>query len=413
MARFHFRAVAASGEVVEGDLEAASQDEVVEQLRRQGHLPLRAEPLEGGRATATGPGLAARLRQPLFGRARVTRKDLAIMTRELATLLEAGLSLDQAFRLMVDLVDHEAVRRLLQELLEAIQGGSTLADALEARADIFPDAYVSMVRAGEAGGSLDEVLARLAHHLDSSEALAQQVRSALVYPVILLVMAGLSIAILLTVVLPQFTELFESAEAELPLLTRVIIGVGDVVQQTWWIMLLALTAFLLWFRRALKTSTTRARIDRLLLEVPLAGELATKLDVARFSRTLGTLLGNGVPLLGAMAIVQGTLANAMLREAVEQAAAGAKEGQGIAQPLERTKRFPKLALHLIAVGERSGRLEAMLMKVAEIYDKEVQLTIERMMSLLVPTLTIGLGLVIAGIIGAILSAILQAYQLPL
>ena len=178
-------------------------------------------------------------------------------------------------------------------------------------------------------------------------------------------------------------------------------------------MLLALVAFALWFRRALRVPESRARIDRLLLAVPLAGELATKLDTARFARTLGTLLGNGVPVLQALSIVRPTLINAVLRGAVGQAAAGAKEGQGIARPLERTRRFPKLALHLIGVGESSGRLEVMLMKVAEIYDREVQLTIERMMSLLVPVLTIGLGIFIAAIIGAILSAILQAYQLPL
>ncbi|HEX6144124.1 MAG TPA: type II secretion system F family protein [Geminicoccaceae bacterium] len=412
MPRFRFRAVAASGELVEGELEAASQGEVVDQLRAQGHLPLLADPVTG-EPGAGGGGLVQRLRQPLFGSARVRRRDLAIMTRELATLLEAGMSLDQSLRLMTDLVENRAVRDLLGELLEAIRGGSTLADALAQHDAVFSDAYVSLVRAGEAGGSLNDVLARLAVYLDSAEVLAERVRSALVYPVILLVMAGLSIAILLTVVLPQFTTLFESAEAELPLLTRVVIGLGDFVQQTWWLILLALAAFALWFRRALKVPASRARIDRLVLSLPLAGDLATKLDVARFARTLGTLLGNGVPVLTALSIVRMTLINSVLRDAVEQATAGAKEGQGISQPLERTRRFPKLALHLIGVGEKSGRLEPMLMKVAEIYDREVQLTIERMMSLLVPVLTIGLGLVIAAIIGAILSAILQAYQLPL
>ena len=412
MPRFRFRAVAASGELVEGELEAASQGEVVDQLRAQGHLPLLADPVTG-EGDARGGGLVQRLRQPLFGSARVRRRDLAIMTRELATLLEAGMSLDQSLRLMTDLVENRAVRDLLGELLEAIRGGSTLADALAQHDAVFSDAYVSLVRAGEAGGSLNDVLARLAVYLDSAEVLAERVRSALVYPVILLVMAGLSIAILLTVVLPQFTTLFESAEAELPLLTRVVIGLGDFVQQTWWLILLALAAFALWFRRALKMPASRARIDRLVLSLPLAGDLATKLDVARFARTLGTLLGNGVPVLTALSIVRMTLINGVLRDAVEQATAGAKEGQGISQPLERTRRFPKLALHLIGVGEKSGRLEPMLMKVAEIYDREVQLTIERMMSLLVPVLTIGLGLVIAAIIGAILSAILQAYQLPL
>jgi general secretion pathway protein F len=411
MARFHFRAVAATGEVLEGELEADSQAAVIEQLRGQGHLPLAADPVTG--AGAAAGGLMRRLRQPLFQSSRITRKDLAIMTRELSTLLDAGLSLDQSFRLMLDLVENPAVRRLIEELLEAIQGGSTLADALAAHGRVFPSAYVSMVRAGEAGGSLDEVLARLAVHLDRALTLSEQVRSALVYPLILLGMAGLSIVILLTLVLPQFTTLFESAEAELPLMTRLVIGTGEFVQRTWWLMALAVVAFALWFRRALRTPPMRARIDRLLLGLPLAGELAIKLDVARFARTLGVLLGNGVPLLSALAIVQGTLANTVLREAVERVAAGAKEGQGLAQPLERTGRFPKLALHLIGVGERSGRLEPMLMKVAEIYDREVQLTIERMMTLLVPILTISLGVVIAGIIGAILSAILQSYQLPL
>lgn len=411
MARFRYRAVAGSGELLEGELEADSQSEVINQLRGQGHLPLAAEAVHG--SLTRGPGLLARLRQPLFGSQKVSRRDLAIMTRELATLLEAGLSLDQSLRLMVDLVESQAVQQLLRELLEAIQGGSTLADALAAHEGVFPDAYVSMVRAGEAGGSLDDVLARLAQYLDRSQALAEQVRSALVYPVILLVMAGVSVIILLTVVLPQFTALFESAGAELPLLTRIIIGLGAFVQQTWWLMLVALAAFALWLRRALRAAASRAWIDRLLLRLPLVGDLATRLDVARFARTLGVLLANGVPVLNALAIVQGTLANTGLREAVQSATAGAREGQGLAQPLERTGRFPKLALHLIAVGEKSGRLEPMLMKVAEIYDREVQLTIERLMTLLVPALTISLGLLIAGIIGAILSAILQAYQLPL
>ncbi|MDX1541992.1 MAG: type II secretion system F family protein [Geminicoccaceae bacterium] len=412
MARFRFRAVAASGERVEGELEAASQSEVVDQLRSQGHLPLLADPVSGD-AGAAGGGLLARLRQPLFGRARITRRDLSIMTRELATLLDAGLSLDQSLRLMIELVENPAVRDLLQELLEAIKGGSTLADALAAHDEVFSEAYVGMVRAGEAGGSLNDVLARLALWLDNAEVLAERVRAALVYPLILLVMAGLSIAILLTVVLPQFTALFESAEAELPLLTRVIIAIGDFVQRTWWLILLAMVAFTLWFRRALRVPESRAWIDRMLLAMPLAGDLATKLDTARFARTLSTLLANGVPVLQALAIVRATLINSVLRDAVGQAAAGAKEGQGVARPLERTRRFPKLALHLIGVGEGSGRLEPMLMKVAEVYDREVQLTIDRMMSLLVPVLTIGLGIFIAAIIGAILSAILQAYQLPL
>jgi general secretion pathway protein F len=411
MARFRFRAVASSGELVEGEIEAADQAAVVAKLRGQGHLPLAAEPVGG--ALEVRSALARRLSQPLFGSGRIRRQELAVMTRELATLLDAGLTLDQSLRLMTDLVESEAARRLLGELLERVHGGSSLADALAERQDVFSNAYISMVRAGEAGGSLDDVLARLATFLEQAEALSEQVKSALVYPVILLVMAGVSIVILLTVVVPEFEPLFASAETELPWLTRLIIALGDGLQRWWWALLLGLGAGLWLTFRQFRQPASRARIDAWLLRAPLLGDLLAKVDTARLARTLGTLLGNGVPLLSALAIAKDTLANAALREALAEAASGVKEGKGLADPLERAALFPKLAVHLLSVGERSGRLDTMLLKIAEIFDREVRATIERLMALLVPALTIVLGLVIAAIIGAVLMAILSAYQLPL
>lgn len=410
MPRFHFRAVAGSGEVVEGALDATNEAEVVTQLRHQGHMPLRVVPAAAG---ASGGSLAAWLNQPVLGRRRINRRDVAIMTRELATLLDAGLTLDQSLRLMIDLVEGEALPRLLTDLLEQVQGGSSLADALARHDDVFSQAYISMVRAGEAGGSLDEVLARLANFLDRAEALSDQVKSAMVYPILVLAIAGLSIVILLTVVLPQFTPLFEDAGAELPLLTRVLLVVGDLLQGYWWALVLAMIGAVLLVRRAWRRPASRARIDAWLLRLPLLGPLLAKIDAARLARTLGALLGNGVPLLNALAIVQDTLGNATLRQAVAEASSGAKEGRGLAEPLGASGRFPPLAVHLISVGERSGRLEPMLLKIAELFDADVRATIERLMSLLVPMMTITLGLIIALIIGAILMAILSAYQLPL
>ena len=412
MPRFRFRAVSGTGEVVQGEMEAQSQTAVVEELRGQGHLPLAAEPVAGaalldGRAT-----LQRWLRQPLFG-GRVRRREVAIITRELATLLDAGLTVDQSLRLLVDLAESEPMRRLLGDLLARVQGGSTLADALGQHEEAFSRAYVSMVRAGEAGGSLDDVFGRLAQYLDQAEVLAEQVRSALVYPLVLLVMAGLSIVILLTVVVPQFTPLFESAGAELPLLTRVVIGVGEAAQRYWWLMLIALAALIWLVRRQFQQPESRARIDRWLLRLPLVGALLAKVDTARLARTLGTLLANGVPLLNALSIARETLANAVLREALSETATAVKEGKGLAEPLGRAGPFPQLAIHLLSVGEKSGHLEAMLLKIAEIFDREVRSTIERLMTLLVPALTITLGLIIAAIIGAVLAAILSAYQLPL
>jgi general secretion pathway protein F len=278
---------------------------------------------------------------------------------------------------------------------------------------VFTRAYVSLVRAGEAGGGLDDVLARLADYLENAEKLAEQVKSALVYPIILLVMAGLSIVVLLTVVVPQFTPLFENAGAELPVLTRIVVGAGDLMQRYWWLLLVALA--LLWWlaRRQMQRSESRARIDRWLLRVPLLGGLLTRLDTARLARTLGTLLANGVPILNALSIATQTIGNAALREALGETATAVKEGKGVADPLARTRRFPPLAVRLIAVGERSGHLEAMLLKIADIYDGEVRSTVDRLMSLLVPVLTLVLGAIIATIIGAVMMAILSAYELPL
>jgi general secretion pathway protein F len=412
MARFRFRAVTGTGEFVEGELEAQDQAAVVAQLRERGHLPLAAEPVAGG-GGAGGRTLQEWLRQPLFGGGRVRRAEVAIITRELATLLDAGLTVDQSLRLLVDLAESEAMRRLVRDLLQRVQGGSTLADALGQHEEVFSRAYVSMVRAGEAGGSLDDVLTRLAQYLDQAEALAEQVRSALVYPIVLLVMAGLSVLVLLTVVVPQFTPLFESAGAELPLLTQIVIGAGEAARRFWWAFLAAL-ALLVWlFRRQLREPQSRARIDRFALHLPLLGGLLVKIDTARLARTLGTLLGNGVPLLNALAIARETLANAVLREALSETATAVKEGRGLAEPLGRAGPFPPLAIHLLAVGERSGHLDAMLLKIAEIFDRETRGTIERLMTLLVPGLTITLGALIAAIIGAVLAAILSAYQLPL
>jgi general secretion pathway protein F len=411
MPRFRFRAVSGTGELVHGEMEAQSQAAAVEQLRGQGHLPLTAEPVGAG-ATLTGRStLQEWLSQPLFG-GRVRRREVAIITRELATLLDAGLTVDQSLRLLVNLAESEPMRRLLADILERVQGGSTLADALGQHEEVFSRAYVSMVRAGEAGGALNDVFGRLAQYLDQAEVLTEQVRSALIYPIVLLVMAGLSIVILLTVVVPQFTPLFESAGAELPLLTRVVIGSGEAAQRYWWLMLLGLAALIWLIRRQFQQPESRARIDRWLLRLPLVGPLLAKIDTARLARTLGTLLANGVPLLNALSIARETLANAVLREALSETATAVKEGKGLAEPLARSGPFPQLAIHLLSVGEKSGHLEQMLLKIAEIFDREVRSTIERLMTLLVPALTITLGLIIAAIIGAVLAAILSAYQLP-
>ena len=405
MSIYRYKAVSGSGEVVEGEIEARSQSAAIERLRARDLLPINADEVaEGSRAHW--------LSRDIFARRRASRRDIAVLTRELATLLHAGLPLDRSFEILIDLTDNEPSRKLLTQVLDRVRGGAAVADAMAAEGDAFPRYYVSMVRAGEAGGTLEHVLDRLAHFMDRAEALKANVRSALIYPAILVAMAGLSVVVLLAVVLPQFRPLFEDAGQALPPATRVLVATGDAVQAYWWLIAFVVAALVLLARRQLSRPGGRLRWDGWVLRTPLAGDLVAKIEAARFSRTLATLLGNGVAVLAAMPLVRETIGNSVIARSIDAVAGSLKEGKGLAQPLLEANLFPRLAMQLIAVGEESGRLEEMLLKVADIYDEEVKRTIDRMISLLVPLLTIFLGLLVAGIIVSILSTILSVYDLP-
>ncbi len=413
MASFQFRALDDKGKLIEGEIEANDQEAVVDELRRRQQMPLAIHPAgtrsnQGGRSS-----FRQWLEQPLFARRGIGKRDIAVMTSELATLLDAGLTVDQCLNFLLDVASNDAQRRLTADLLEKVQGGSTLATALEDHKASFSNAYVSLVHAGEQGNALNDVLGRLAEFLDRSEQLREQVKSALVYPAMLMIMAALSIVVLLALVVPQFTPLFESAGADLPPLTRLVVGLGAAAKAYWWLGLIVTAGLLLGIRAQFRNPTSRAKIDRLALGLPLIGGLIAKIDTSRLARTVGTLLANGVALPEALAIANETMGNALLRAKLGEAQISVKEGGRIAASLAQSGVFPKLATHLIAVGERSGQLETMLLKIAEIFEQETKTTIERLMTLLVPVLTIAVGLVIATIIGAILTAILAAYQLPL
>jgi general secretion pathway protein F len=404
MSTYHYRAVTSAGRVVEGEMEAGSQSAVISRLHDLGHVPIHAEEIARGT-------LASWLTRDLFAGRAVSRKRVGLVTRELATLLGAGLPLDRSFEILVELAEKENVRTLLARVLDGVRGGASLADAMAAQGGTFPPFYVSMVRAGESGGALESVLARLADFLEKSQAMLENVRSALIYPAILLGMAGLSLVVLLTVVVPEFKPLFEDAGEALPAATQAIIVVGEVLGRYGWLIALGVIGLVWALRRQLADPAFRFRWDGLMLGLPLFGDLVRKIQVARFSRTLGTLLENGVTLLSALAIVKETLGNAVMARAVEGLAVGLKEGQGLAGPLAVAGVFPNLAVQLVRVGEETGQLEDMLIKVADIYDREAQRTIQRLLSLLVPMLTIGLGFLIAGIIASVLVAFLSVNEL--
>jgi general secretion pathway protein F len=406
MTRFRYKAVSGAGDIVEGEIEARTQSGVINQLHDRGFTPIRADEVKAA-------GAGDLLSRDVFGSGAASRRDIGLLTRELATLLRAGLPLDRSVEILIDLADRQMIKDLLGRVLEAIREGATLAAAMAAHERAFPTYYVSMVQAGEASGALDEVLTRLADYMERAQAARDRVTSALIYPMIVLVMAGLSVVVLLTVVVPEFKPLFEDAGAALPWPTRILVSVGDLTQTYWWAILLGLAIVIFIGRQQLRNPASRRRWDEQVLRIPLFGELARKVEVARFARIVGTLVINGVALLNALAIARHTLKNTALAAAIDDIAESLKQGRGLAEPLVQSNIFPSLALHLIRVGEETGHLEEMLLKVADIYDTEVERSTQRLLALLVPAVTIFLGLLIAAIIGSVFSAMLGVYDIPL
>lgn len=400
MPRFAYRAVKFDGEVEEGEMEAADEAALVRQLQAGGLIPLKTRP-------------AGRLLDRLGKSAgkRISQKDIGLLTRQLATLMEAGLTLDRSLQILSDLADDEQVAGILADLQEAVRGGSTFSKALEGQGGLFPSLYINMVRAGEASGALEAVLGRLADYLERSAELRDTIKSALVYPAILFFVAGLSVIMLLVFVVPQFAQLFADMGEALPVPTRIVLGAGDLFREYWWLMLVLAALIAVLVQKLLEQPKVRERWDIRVLGMPLFGDLIWKLETARFCHTLATLLQNGLPLLNAMGLAKEVVANSQIAGKLGEAAEELKHGKGLAGPLYQRETLPRLALQMIKVGEESGSLDAMLAKVADVYDGETRSSVQRMLTLLEPLLIIGLGIIVAGIIMSILVAILGANEL--
>jgi general secretion pathway protein F len=396
---YRYKAATGSGEVVEGTLEANLRAQAVERLRERGLLPIRVD--ETARAERRLSIARGSRRGP-----RIRHEQILVFTRELATLLQAGLPLFQALTTLAMIAEDPAFVVVLERVRARIQQGASLADALEQEKGTFSGLYVSLVRAGEAGGALEGVLVGLAAHLERSKEVRDSVASALLYPAILLFASLVSVLLLLGYVVPQFMDLFEGMGQELPLPTRVTIAVGQFVQRYGWVFPVAVVGVILVARRALRDPRVRLFWDQRVLSLPLVGELVRKTEVARVSRTLGALLHNGVPLLKGLAIVRGTAGNEVIGRALEETAVRVKEGRNLAAPLAEAGCFPTFAVHMIRVGEESGRLDEMLTQVAQVYERDTQTTLKRLLTVLEPLLILVLGAIIAGIVMSILVAIL-------
>ncbi len=403
MPGFQYKAVTADGEVVHGTLVGSDRKQVVEQLHALGQTPIRID------ETTVAPATSGRKRR--LRKRRISEEQIAHATRELSTLLRAGLPLDRALGVLISLSEGEPIAELLTNVRKEVNGGASLADAIESQGGAFDRFYINLLRAGEAGGALEVVLERLAEHMQQSKEVHDAMVSAMIYPAILIVVAVSSIFILLGYVVPQFTELFEDVGQVLPLPTRITIAVGEGLQSYGWVALLVVVAGVWIMRRQLEDPRGRRRWHARFLKLPLAGAIITRVEVARFARTLGTLLHNGVPVLKALSIVKDSIGNQVIADGIERVTGSLKEGQSLAEPLAEAALFPPFAIHMIRVGEESGRLEELLLQVASIYDRETQVTIKRTLSLLEPVLILVLGIVIAAVIISILMAILGINQL--
>lgn len=399
MPLFRYKALSATGEPLDGQMEAASADEVVVRLQDQGHLPVEARRADAG----GGDGFAGLLRRKEFGDEQVLQ-----FTQQLATLLGAGQPLDRALGILLELPDSLQARRVIERVREAVRGGTPLSTALEQQHGLFSRLYVNLVRAGEAGGNVHEALRRLADYLERSAKLRGRVINALIYPVILCVMVVASVGFLMAVVVPQFQVLFESLNAELPWYSQLVLDLSLFVRAWWWALLLAAVLAALWLASRLRQPEARRALDARLLRLRFVGDLVARLDTARLARTLGTLVRNGVPLLNAIHLSRPVLGNRVLAEAVDAAAEEVKTGSGLGYALGRQKVFPRLAVQMVQVGEESGELDTMLLKVADTFDLETANALDRLMAALVPALTVLMTAVIAVII---LSVLLPIYDL--
>ena len=340
-------------------------------------------------------------------RGRVSAQELAMSTRQLATLIGAAIPLVDALAALADQVEHPALRSTIAQIRQRVNEGASLGDAMSEHPRIFNQLFVNMIRAGETSGALDIVLNRLSDFTENQAKLQQKIIGTMFYPIIMIGMAFGVVGILMTFVIPKITKLFESQKAALPLPTMVLIGFSNFVKDYWWLVILMVVGGIYWFRRYYATEKGRDRIDAQVLHVPIFGDLIRMLAVTRFSRTLATLLSSGVQLLTAFDIVKSIITNKTLARAIEDARGAIQQGESIAAPLKRSGEFPPIVTHMIAVGEKSGQLEEMLFKIADAYDAQVDARLIGLTSILEPLIIVIMGLVVGFIVFSIMLPMLQ------
>ena len=403
MAIFRYKAVNAQGRLSEGQVDAMDTRTAAFRLQTMGLIPVSIE----------APIVQRSARPARLYLQRVSRKDILFFTEELSTLVHAGLPLDRSLSITAELASKPALRAVINDVLKQIKGGKSLAEAFAAHPRYFSRLYVNMIRAGEAGGVLDVILARLVEFERSADELRGYLTAALIYPTLLTAVGAASIGILLYFVIPKFAGIFEDMGAAVPPATMAMLWFSQVTRSYWWLAVGGLTAFIAAGRYWVRTPAGGRIWDIVKLRAPLLGSTILKMEIARFARTLGTLLASAVPLIAGVRIVQDIAHNRIIAEGIARIADGAKRGEGVARPMREAGVFPGLAVHLVEVGEETGRLDTMLLQVADVYEKDVKTSVKALTSVFEPAIILVMGILVGTVVLSMLMAIFSINEIGL
>ena len=403
---FTYRATNVSGVITEGTMEAREEQAVVSRLQGDGYIPIRITKDHPPQTVPMNISVSS-----LFK--RISRRDVLTLTQELATLLEAGLPLDRSLRILSGLTPNPILRQVIDQLLADVQGGTSLTNALSKYPHIFSRLYVNLVHAGETGGVLNSVLRRIAEFLERAQDLRDYLSSAMAYPIVLLAASCASIVLLLAFVVPRFATIFSDATVDLPLPLQGLLAISRILGTYWWGVLGIGVTLIIGWRLYIGTPAGLLAWDRVKLSLPVFGTVLQKAEVAGFARTLGTLLHNGVPILEAMDIVKETVENRVFSRAIDEARQNLKRGVGVGDTLKQIHVFPSLATQMTIVGDETGRLDTMLITIADTYDQQVRTSIKRLTSLLEPIMILGMAVIVGGIVISMLVGIFSINELPL
>jgi type IV pilus assembly protein PilC len=385
MPTFAYTARTLSGDLKSSTMDANTREDVVAQLRRQKLIVVKVDEERGRKKGGGG---------------KIKTRDIVIFTRQFATMINAGLPLVQALDILSKQSENKTLKEVTRQVVYDVESGHTVADALGKHPKAFSELYVNMVAAGEAGGILDTILGRLAIFMEKNDALVRKVKGAMIYPGVIISVAVIAITVLLVFVIPTFEQMFASVNLTLPLPTRVVIGMSRFLTGYWWAVLATLIGGVFMLRRYYATSSGKLAIDRLMLRLPVLGDVIRKSSVSRFTRTLGTLISSGVSILDGLEITAKTAGNRVIHDAIMASRSSIAGGDTIAAPLAKSEVFPPMVISMIAVGEQTGGLDEMLSKIADFYDEEVDAAVSALLSLLEPMMIVFLGVVVGGMVVA-------------